>query len=130
MNRKLAICCVGALSIAIAATFAQAQTSSTTNNSTTTSQTPTGKQKATAIGATTGAVAGAVVGLDIDDPTICHAAAKYRRPGLSFQQGDCQNLPFPNASFDLVVSFETLEHLEAGRPRAAGRFLLVNRPIR
>jgi len=64
MNRKLAIRCVGALSIAIAATFAQAQTTSTTNNSqtNTTSQTPTGKQKATAIGATTGAVAGAVVG--------------------------------------------------------------------
>ena len=64
MNRKLAIRCVGALSIAIAATFAQAQTTSTTNNSqtNTTPQTPTGKQKATAIGATTGAVAGAVVG--------------------------------------------------------------------
>jgi phage tail tape-measure protein len=62
MNRNLAIRCVGALSIAIAATFAQAQTSSTNNNSQTTAQQPTGKQKATAIGATTGAVAGAVVG--------------------------------------------------------------------
>ena len=64
MNRNLAIRCVGALSIAIAATFAQAQTSSTTNNAPTgtTAQQPTGKQKATAIGAATGAVAGAVVG--------------------------------------------------------------------
>jgi hypothetical protein len=64
MNRNLAIRCAGALSIAIAATFAQAQTSSTANNSqtSTTAQMPTGKQKATAIGAATGAVAGAVVG--------------------------------------------------------------------
>jgi Putative peptidoglycan binding domain len=63
MNRNVAIRCVGALSIAIAATFAHAQTSSTTSTqNSTTAQTPTGKQKATAIGATTGAVAGAVVG--------------------------------------------------------------------
>jgi len=55
---------VSAVSLAVAAPMAYAADGSTQANdsSTTTNSQPTGKQKATAIGAGTGAVAGAVVG--------------------------------------------------------------------
>jgi SAM-dependent methyltransferase len=53
-----------------------------------------------------------VTGVDISAETIAHARARYHAPNLSFEQADCCSLPFPDGSFDCVVSFETLEHLE------------------
>jgi 2-polyprenyl-3-methyl-5-hydroxy-6-metoxy-1,4-benzoquinol methylase/GT2 family glycosyltransferase/glycosyltransferase involved in cell wall biosynthesis len=55
-------------------------------------------------------VASRVVGVDISSDSIAHAAAKYRRGNLQFQQGTVEAIPLDNASIDLVVSFETLEH--------------------
>lgn len=55
-------------------------------------------------------VALSVVGVDIDPTVIEHARASYRRENLRFQQGDCTSLPLPDASVDVVVSFETIEH--------------------
>ena len=55
-------------------------------------------------------VANSVVGVDIDLGTINEALSKYKAPNLSFIQGDCANIPHPNNSFDLVISFETIEH--------------------
>jgi O-antigen biosynthesis protein len=56
------------------------------------------------------AAAGArtAIGVDIDQPTVDHAREKYR---LDFQRADVGELPFEDSSFDLVVSFETLEHV-------------------
>ncbi|MGN6518903.1 MAG: class I SAM-dependent methyltransferase [Dokdonella sp.] len=55
-----------------------------------------------------------VVGVDIDAASVAHARARYGdRPRLRYEQGDATALPFADASFDLVVSFETLEHLAA-----------------
>lgn len=51
-----------------------------------------------------------VVGVDLDTTAITHARAKYSLPNLEFIQGDCASLPLHDASVDLVVSFETLEH--------------------
>jgi len=53
-----------------------------------------------------------VVGIDIDLPAIERARSKYRRSNLEFMTGSAAEIPFPEASFDLVVSLETLEHLD------------------
>ncbi len=54
-----------------------------------------------------------VVGVDISAATIAHARAAYAAtPNLEFGQADCAALPFADATFDVVVSFETIEHIE------------------
>ncbi|HEY6233473.1 MAG TPA: class I SAM-dependent methyltransferase, partial [Candidatus Elarobacter sp.] len=53
-----------------------------------------------------------VVGVDIDAESIRHAASRYTAMNLSFLAGSCTRIPLPDASIDLVVSFETLEHIE------------------
>lgn len=50
-----------------------------------------------------------VLGLDIDPDAIAFAKAKY--PECEFAQSDATALCLSNASVDVVVSFETLEHL-------------------
>jgi len=53
-----------------------------------------------------------VIGVDIDVATLEHAAARYSPiERLRFVHGSCSALPIPGASVDLVVSFETVEHL-------------------
>lgn len=53
-----------------------------------------------------------VVGVDIDDETIKKAAARYKKPNLKFIKGNATELPFGEKQFDIVVSFETIEHIE------------------
>ena len=54
------------------------------------------------------------IGVDIDAPTIAHARDTYRgRPNVRYAVGSVTALPFAAASFDVVVSFETIEHLAA-----------------
>src|SRR6185295_4477698 len=56
--------------------------------------------------------AASVVGLDIDDKAIQHAAAKYRKANLRFDTGSFFHVPISNdCSFDLVVCFEAIEHV-------------------
>jgi ubiquinone/menaquinone biosynthesis C-methylase UbiE len=61
------------------------------------------------------AVAGSVLGLDIGSEAVAHARQRYgARPNLVFDAADCTRLDhLADASFDLIVSFETLEHVEA-----------------
>src|SRR5574340_1074504 len=47
-----------------------------------------------------------VVGVDIDAATVAHAAEKYGGERLEFRVGDCASLPFGDAEFEVVVSFE------------------------
>ena len=55
-----------------------------------------------------------VTGVDLDEHTIAHATKRYQKhENLKFQVADCTNLPFEDDSFDVIVSFETLEHLES-----------------
>src|SRR5690606_8739897 len=66
-------------------------------------------------------VAGHVVGVDISDAAIEHARGRYGdRGNLEFHSGDAAQLEFPDKSFDVVVSFETLEHLLAQEALVAG----------
>lgn len=55
-----------------------------------------------------------VLGLDVSEQAIAHARARYAQPNLSFRQADVTALEhLPSGSFDLILSFETLEHLQA-----------------
>jgi SAM-dependent methyltransferase len=53
-----------------------------------------------------------VTGVDIDQSAIAHAQASYgTRSNLRYLHGSATKLPLADASVDLVVSFETIEHL-------------------
>lgn len=55
-----------------------------------------------------------VLGLDIDQETVEWAKNKYRdRRNLKFMQGSIAKLPIEDSSIDVVVSFETIEHVDA-----------------
>lgn len=77
-----------------------------------------------------GTIAEAVVGVDIDGASIEQAAARYAAAThVRFVEGSCTSLAFPASSFDVVVSFETIEHLDAGdQPRMLAEFARVLRP--
>jgi len=58
-------------------------------------------------------VAEHVVGVDIDPGAIAHARAKYASRGnVRFEHGSATALPLAERSVDIVVSFETIEHLD------------------
>lgn len=58
--------------------------------------------------------ASSVEGIDISNQAVSHAQKRYGDlENLRFQVADCTSLPFDDNEFDRVVSFETLEHLDA-----------------
>ncbi len=57
--------------------------------------------------------AASVTGVDISAEAVQHAAQRYtEQESLDFRVADCTQLPFDSDQFDMVVSFETLEHLK------------------
>jgi len=48
----------------------------------------------------------AYTGLDLNPTGIRFCQRRHPVPGLSFQQGDAQRLPFPDASLDAVINVE------------------------
>ncbi len=54
--------------------------------------------------------ANSVIGVEIDPQAVEHACATYKKSNLRFVEGDARRLPLPDASVDMVVSFETIEH--------------------
>jgi len=86
-------------------------------------------------------VADSVVGVDIDNATIQHATEAYpARRNLRFVEGGATALPLAPASVDAIVSFETVEHLDAAdqqsmiaefaRVLAPGGLLVLSSPNR
>jgi SAM-dependent methyltransferase len=80
----------------------------------------------------------AVTGVDIAADAIAHAAGHYAQPNLQFTIGSVTQLPLPPASVDLIVSFETIEHLreqeqmlaEFRRVLGADGILVISSPNR
>ncbi|HQW82670.1 MAG: methyltransferase domain-containing protein [Rhodanobacteraceae bacterium] len=59
-------------------------------------------------------VARTVTGIDIGTDAIAHARSRYRLlPNLNFREGDATRFDAGGERYDLVLSFETLEHVEA-----------------
>ena len=57
--------------------------------------------------------AAGVVGVDVSPDAVQHARNRYGHlPNLEFVTASCDSLPLADASFDLAVSFETIEHIE------------------
>jgi SAM-dependent methyltransferase len=78
-----------------------------------------------------------VVGVDLAPEAIATASERVGEV-VDFQVGDVQDLPFAEGSFDLVVCFEVLEHLEDPEPAITalkgvlrdGGLLIVSSPNR
>jgi len=62
-------------------------------------------------GAHLATIAKSVLGVDADSNAVAHAIRHYSQPNLQFKQGTCESIPAESASFDVVVSFETIEHI-------------------
>lgn len=57
--------------------------------------------------------AASVIGVDISEDVCAHARKKY---GVDARPGSAENVPLSSASVDMIVSFETIEHVpEPGR---------------
>lgn len=67
------------------------------------------------------------VGIDAHRVTLEAARRKYGRESLAFIHGDARALPLGDDSIDLLVSFETLEHL-AQQERMIAEIARVTRP--
>jgi len=52
-----------------------------------------------------------VLGVDIDAGAVEAARRKYAADNLQFMQGSAERIPADDKSFDVVVSFETIEHM-------------------
>jgi O-antigen biosynthesis protein len=59
-----------------------------------------------------------VVGADIEATTLAHASVHHACSNIRYLKMNADHWPFLPASFDLIVSFETIEHL-----RSQGAFL-------
>ncbi|MBX5487031.1 putative S-adenosylmethionine-dependent methyltransferase/MSMEI_2290 [Mycolicibacterium hassiacum DSM 44199] len=81
-------------------------------------------------------VARRVVAVDYDEATVAHVRARY--PRVEVLHGNLIALPLPDASIDVVVNFQVIEHLwdqakfvaECRRVLRPGGTLLVSTPNR
>src|SRR5512134_1498874 len=51
------------------------------------------------------------VGMDCSEEALAEARTEFAADGVHFAKGDANALPFPDGTFDTVVSLETIEHL-------------------
>jgi ubiquinone biosynthesis O-methyltransferase len=77
-------------------------------------------------------------GIDLSQVAVEHAREHYNARNLRYLQASCTDLPFPAASFDLVISYEVIEHIpewrklieEARRVLKPGGQFIVSTPNR
>ena len=85
-----------------------------------------------------GQVASSVVGVDANAGAVDFANRNYLSERVSFKAGTAQSIPIADASIDVVVSFETLEHFteheefasEVRRVLRPGGLLVISSPNR
>ncbi|OBG78425.1 SAM-dependent methyltransferase [Mycobacterium sp. E2462] len=81
-------------------------------------------------------VARRVVAVDYDDAAVAHVRSRY--PRVEVMQANLAELPLPDASVDVVVNFQVIEHLwdqgqfvaECARVLRPGGLLLMSTPNR
>ncbi|ORV18158.1 class I SAM-dependent methyltransferase [Mycobacterium celatum] len=81
-------------------------------------------------------VARRVIALDYDEATVAHVRARY--PRVEVMHGNLSRLPLPDASVDVVVNFQVIEHLwdqaqfvrECARVLRPSGLLMVSTPNR
>ena len=81
-------------------------------------------------------VAANVVGVDYDESAVAHVRVRY--PRVEVVQGNLAELPLPDASVDVVVNFQVIEHLwdqpqfiaECRRVLRPGGLLMMSTPNR
>lgn len=55
--------------------------------------------------------ASSVTGVDYSEDAIAYAKEHYSSKNVSFDVSDATKMPYKDASFDVVISFETIEHI-------------------
>jgi SAM-dependent methyltransferase len=82
--------------------------------------------------------AASVVGVDVSADAVTHAASRYPAKNLRYVAASCLKVPASDASFDVIVSFETIEHImeheaflhEVDRLLAPGGLFIISSPNR
>jgi ubiquinone/menaquinone biosynthesis C-methylase UbiE len=62
-----------------------------------------------------------VFGVDISQEAIDYCEKNYVQDNLQFKQASVDNMPFPDEFFDVIISFETIEHIDE---KLQNKFLL------
>jgi len=55
---------------------------------------------------------GKIIGLDVDKDTIAHSSGKYGAENCLFRTYDGVKIPYEDNTFDTVVSFQVIEHIQ------------------
>lgn len=53
-----------------------------------------------------------IIGVDVSQGAIDFAKKEYSGKNITYKKSDGKTIPLPDNTFDVVVSFETIEHLE------------------
>lgn len=69
-----------------------------------------------------------MIGVDIDEETLKYAKANYFHPLLRFEKGNVLDTSLPEkiGTFDTILSFETIEHVEDEQLFMKNMFALLN----
>lgn len=53
-----------------------------------------------------------VYGVDVNEQAIGYSKLNYAAKNIEYKVGDGENIPLPDSSVDVVVTFETIEHIK------------------